>query len=169
MRFKIITALFVILTTACGSNKKTIEDKSVDVAQLLSIIDQNIDQEMIVKGTVNHVCSHSGRRCFLIDSTGEYSIRVEATGTIESFSKEIMGTEISVKGILREERLTSDEIEKMEADVQEKHPEDNENNGENCSAEMANIHKMRQWMKDHNKDYYAIYYVDGLSYEVAKQ
>ena len=166
MRISILMVAWVaLLLAACTSKPKQAEDNSVDVAQLLSVIDQNIDQEMYIVGTVNHVCSHSGRRCFLIDSTGVYSIRVEATGEIESFSKELVGTSIKVKGIVKEERLTLAEIEEMEVEVIEKHPEDAENNGENCSAEMANINKMREWMKEHGKDYYAIYYVDGLSYE----
>lgn len=167
MRIRILSiALLAISLMACNSKQQaTTEVKSIDVAQLLNVIDQNVDQEMTITGTVNHVCTHSGRRCFLIDSTGEYSIRIEAAGSIESFSQELIGTQIKVKTLVREDRLTAEEISQMESDVLEKHPED-ENNGENCSAEMANIHKMRQWMQDHNKDYYAMYYLDGLSYEV---
>ena len=168
MQIKILViAILSIFLVACNSKTQTnTGEKSVDVAQLLDVIDQNVDQEITITGIVNHVCTHSGRRCFLIDSTGEYSIRVEASGDIESFSQEIMGSQIKVKALVREDRLSAEEITEMEAEVLEKHPEDAENNGENCSAEMANINKMRQWMKDHNKDYYAMYYVDGLSYEV---
>lgn len=157
-----VATLFIV---ACNSKPQTTQEKSVDVAQLLNVVDQNVDQEVYITGTVNHVCTHSGRRCFLIDSTGEYSIKVEAAGEIGSFSQEQIGTVIKVKGVVREEKLTAEEINQMEADVLQKHPEDAENNGENCSAEMANVNMMREWMKEHGKDYYAIYYVDGLSYE----
>jgi hypothetical protein len=167
LRFYLI-ALTVIIIGACNTKPKTTEKQAVGVAQLLTIIDQNIDQELTIVGTVNHVCSHSGRRCFLLDSIGENTIRVEAAGEIESFSKELMGSTIKVKGLIREDRLTLAEIEEMEQDVLEKHPEDAEAAGENCSAEMSNIHKMREWMKEHGKDYYAIYYVDGLSYELVE-
>lgn len=169
MRFKIsIIVLLALITTACNSKQKPLEEKPVDVAQLLKMADNQVDQKVLITGTVNHVCSHSGRRCFLIDSTGEYSIRVEAAGTIENFPKEVMGNTILVKGILKEEQLTIAEIDEMEANVLEQHPEEAENNGENCSAEMANIKQMRNWMKEHGKDYYAIYYVEGLSYELVK-
>ncbi|MBN2805415.1 MAG: hypothetical protein JXR22_02055 [Prolixibacteraceae bacterium] len=160
--------LFTVLLSACQNNKKSSETDVLTVTQLLSNVDQLIDQELILTGTVNHVCSHSGRRCFLLDSLGDNTIRVEAGGEIESFSKELMGNTIQVKGFVREDRLTLAEIEEMELEVLEKHPEDAEADGETCSAEMANIHKMREWMKEPGKDYYAIYYVDGLSYDLVE-
>ncbi|MGF7138425.1 hypothetical protein [Roseimarinus sediminis] len=172
MKRTFILSLFIalVLLSACNQNKSqnTSAEQSLDVAGLLASVDQQIDQSISLSGTVNHVCSHSGRRCFLIDSTGEYSIRVEAGGAIESFSKELMGTTIVVKGILKENRLSAAEIDEMEVEVLEKHPEDAESDGETCSAEMSNINKMRAWMKEHGKDYYAIYYVEGSAYELAQ-
>ena len=166
MKVKLIILVFVVLGIAsCTTKKQSAEQKAVDVAKLLTMADNHFDQQVLIKGTVNHVCTHSGRRCFLIDSTGEHSIRVEAAGQIENFPKEIMGSEILVKGTLKEQCLTAEEIDQMEADLLEKHPEESEKNGENCSAEMSNIHQMRNWMKEHGKDYYAIYYVEGHSYE----
>ncbi|MFA9388627.1 MAG: hypothetical protein ACERKD_02385 [Prolixibacteraceae bacterium] len=166
MHLRIIIITFLVISlAACNTKPKASEEESVDVAQLLTILDQNVDQEVSIMGTVNHVCTHSGRRCFLIDSTGEYSIRIEAGGQIESFSQELIGSEIRVKGIVKEDRLSAEEINQMESDVLQKHPEDAQNTGENCSAEMANVNKMREWMKDHSKDYYALYYIDGISYE----
>lgn len=170
MQIKILILVFAtLLFTGCNSKQKTTENKSLDVMQLLADADNNVDKQIIITGTVNHVCSHSGRRCFLIDSTGEYSIRVEAAGEIENFPKEVIGSTLLVTGILKEQRLSADEIKQMEADVIEKHPEDAENNGENCSAEMTNILQMRKWMEEHQKDYYATYYVEGLSYETTEQ
>jgi len=133
MRISILmVALFALSLAACNSKPKQAEENSVDVTGLLAVIDQNIDQEIYIVGTVNHVCSHSGRRCFLIDSTGEYSIRVEAGGEIEKISKELIGNTIKVKGFVKEERVTLAQIEDMEVEALEKHPEDTEANGENA-------------------------------------
>lgn len=166
------TILFIILIlafSACNNSSKTkVETKTVNVAELLNIIDQNIDKEIYVTGTVNHVCSHSGRRAFLIDETGEYSIRIEAAGEIENFGKDLIGATLKVKCILKEERMTPQEIDEWEAEIIEKHPEQAAAEGEHCSAEMSNVKSMRQWMKDNNKDYYAIYYAEGVSYEVVE-
>jgi hypothetical protein len=163
----LIVALFAITVLACNNTQKT-TSKVYDVTQLLAVAENKIDTEVEITGRVNHVCSHSGRRCFLIDSTGDFSIRVEAGGQIESFSKEIIGSEIKVKGILKEEQLTADEITEWENELKEKDVQSAENQGETCSAEMANINNMRQWMKDHNKNYYAIYYIDGIQYALVE-
>ena len=46
---------------------------------------------------------------------------------------------------------------------------DEEKEGEQCSSEMANIEGMRKWMEENGKDYYAIYYVEGISYEMVER
>jgi hypothetical protein len=163
----ILILLAVALFACKNSPKESTEAKTVNVTELLSILDQNIDKEVIVSGTVDHVCSHSGRRAFLVDSTGENSIRIEAAGDIESFEKELIGSTLNVKCVIKENRWTNDEIAQMEIAVLEKHPEDAEADGENCSIEMQNIKQMRQWMKDNGRDYYVTYYAEGISYEVA--
>ncbi|MFB6317632.1 hypothetical protein [Saccharicrinis sp. FJH54] len=166
-----ILTLLTVALFACNSKSKESKAEAevitVNVSELIGSLDQNVDKVVVVSGTVDHVCSHSGRRAFLIDSTGEQSIRIEAAGDIESFGKELVGSNLKVKCVIKEDRLTADDIQQKEAAVLEKHPEDAEADGENCSIEMQNIKQMRQWMKDNGKDYYATYYAEGISYEVA--
>jgi hypothetical protein len=50
----------------------------------------------------------------------------------------------------------------LEKDVEKKKVEDA--TAESCAAELSNISDMRKWMKDHGKDYFVIYFMDGLSY-----
>lgn len=137
------------------------------VPELLKNAEELIDKEIKVKGMVEHVCSHSGRRCFLIDSVADESIKVEAGGEIESFGKELLGNNLEISGVFREYQYKATEIDEWEVKLKEEHG-DAENGGKQCAAEMANIESMREWMKEHGKDYYAIYYVDGLSYEVVE-
>ncbi len=138
----------------------------LNIEQVMKVAADKIGQEITFKGTVNHVCAHSGKRCILKNAEGNLSIRVEATGELEGFNKEIAGNDLLVTGILREKRLATSEINEMETNVKEKHK--GEEGGKHCSSEMANIKEMRDWMKAKNKDYYAIYYVDGTGYEVVE-
>lgn len=172
--FFLLFVAFAIVS--CNSNKsnKTTEDISEEVVatvytvpSLLENAESLIDQEIQITGLVDHVCSHSGRRCFLIDSVADESIKVEAAGDIESFNKELIGNNLLVTGILKEQQLKATEIDEWETKLVEEYG-DVENGGEQCASEMANITSMREWMKKHEKDYYAIYYVDGLSYEVVE-
>lgn len=140
------------------------ETSVVTIDQLLVNADKLVGKEVNFRGLVNHVCAHSGKRCILKNATGDLSIRVEATGNLEGFDKEMAGRDIKVSGILREKRLDEAAIDEWEVEVKAKHASEEEE--ENCSSEMANIKEMRGWMKENNKNYYAIYYVDGNNYEV---
>ncbi|MGZ2371184.1 hypothetical protein ACXR6G_15505 [Ancylomarina sp. YFZ004] len=139
---------------------------TLNIEQVMEVAADKVGQEISFKGVVNHVCAHSGKRCILKSADGNLSLRVEATGTLEGFNKEIAGNDLLVTGIIREKRLATSEIDELASEVMEKHK--GEEGGKHCSSEMANIKEMRAWMKDNNKDYYAIYYIDGTSYEIVE-
>jgi len=139
---------------------------TLSIEQVMEVAADKVGQEVRFSGVVNHVCAHSGKRCILKNNDGNLSIRVEATGKLEGFNKEIAGNDLLVTGILREKRLDAAYIKEWESEIKAKHK--GEEGGKHCSSEMANIEEMRSWMKDNNKDYYAIYYVDGTSYEVVE-
>lgn len=169
-----IMFLFIAFT-ACNNGKKnkntkeqtTIEDRKVEtVDHLMENAEKNIGKEVYVKGMVSHVCEHSGRRCFLVDSSEEVSVRVEAAGQIKGFNKELSGTIILVKGKLEEKKLTNEYINDFETKV--KTEEDTEEGGKHCNAQMQKIKKMRTWMTEHKKDYYPVYFITGESYEIVE-
>ncbi|MFA8434684.1 MAG: hypothetical protein ACEPOZ_09230 [Marinifilaceae bacterium] len=159
------------LLFACNGNQQTQKEaktdaiKAVTISNVLEIADKNIGKEVYFQGTVNHVCSHSGRRCILIDSTGNLSIRVEAGGKINGFNRELVGMKIAIKGTLQEKRLSTDFIDEWEKKTKAKEA-DIEEGGEHCSSELANIANMRDWMQKHHKNYYSIYFVNGNDYEI---
>ncbi len=154
-----------------SSNKKTdaavitqAEVQILNIEQVMQVAPDKVGQEIKFQGVVNHVCAHSGKRCILKNAEGNLSIRVEATGDMEGFNKEIAGNDLLVTGILREKRLLTSEIDEMETEVKGK----SEEGGKHCSSELKNIKEMRDWMKANNRDYYAIYYIDGTSYEIVE-
>ncbi|MBN2263646.1 MAG: OB-fold nucleic acid binding domain-containing protein [Prolixibacteraceae bacterium] len=160
--------LTFLLFFACNQPKNNAVDELISLEEFMSVAVDNVDAQVTVSGMVNHVCSHSGRRCFIVDSTGQISVRVEAAGEIENFGKELIGSKIKVDGLIKEVRLMADEIDEMEQEHIAEHPDEAEATGEHCSAEMANINKMREWMKVNGKNYYSIFYIDGLSYELVQ-
>lgn len=169
----LLAICFMMLSCNSAQEKKEenkqvaqIEQSALSIEQVMETASNNVGKEVYFKGTVGHVCAHSGKRCILKTADGKLSIRVEATGNLEGFKKELAGNDLLVTGILREKRLDTDYIDKWEADVKVKHADEKE--GEHCSSEMANIKEMRDWMKENNKDYYAIYFVDGTAYEIVE-
>jgi hypothetical protein len=177
----IILMSLALCAASCGSNPKqknaaatttstakadtAAVKSSYDVDSLLAVADALVNTTVSLRGYVTHTCKHSGKRCFLTDENQTASIRVEAKEGIGGFNRELVGSQIAVSGTLRERRISHGEVEELEKTVNKKQQEE-DGSAESCQAELNNIAKMRKWMKEHGKDYYAIYYVDGHEYEV---
>ncbi|WP_101690676.1 hypothetical protein [Dysgonomonas massiliensis] len=172
---KIILGLALILGfTACGNSSKqqTNDAEAVQaneaavvltLDEMIASADQYLDKEVTFKGHVTHTCKHAGKRCFMQGADDKLSIRVEAKGEIGGFNRELIGNEIVVTGVLKEKRLTQTEINEMENAIETKSIA-TDGSEESCDTERANVQAMRDWMKANNKDYFAIYYVDGQKY-----
>ncbi len=121
---KLTIILFVLaLFVACQNSTKK-ETAKEEVAVLTVDEIQKSGEELIgktvtVTGTVSHVCKHSGARCFLMGSSEDVTIRVEAGGSIGSFTQEQMGSDLKVTGILNEIRIDEDYLKKQEAEAME--------------------------------------------------
>ena len=166
---------FLSAVISCSENKKqaeTSKEEQTSVStntvtygldELLAVAEQELGKTITVTGYVTHTCKHAGKRCFIEGESQKASIRVEAKGEIGGFNRELVGSKLAIKGVLKERHLSEEYIFEMEKDVNIRVAE--ENSEENCAAELSNINDMRQWMKDNNKNYFVIYYMDGLSYE----
>jgi hypothetical protein len=108
MRKIALFSILVIILMACGQQPKQdskTQEKSVEVLSvddLLGKASDLADKEIVVKGTVMHVCKHGGGRCFLMGSTEDYTIRIEAGEKIGAFNQEQMGSDLLITGILKE-------------------------------------------------------------------
>jgi hypothetical protein len=112
-----LIGLVAILFASCGQQTKKQELKSentqveaiaLTVDQLLDQAPELADQEVVVKGTVMHVCQQGGQRCFLMGSNEDITIRVEAGEKIGAFKQEQMGSELEIVGMLKEVKTEAD-------------------------------------------------------------
>ena len=179
MKNLVFLSLFAVVLFSCNSKQSTevnadastkmtasADVPSFGLDELLNVADQYIDKTVIIEGHVTHTCKHAGKRCFIIGESKNVSMRIEAKGEIGGFNRELVGSKIRVVGPVKERRLSLEYIDQMEKDVNVKKAEDG--NAESCEAELSNINDMRQWMKDNNKDYYSIFFMDGQEYEVVE-
>jgi len=102
---------------SCGQAPKKQEAKQdetsketvvLSVDDLLAQAPDLADKEVVVKGTVMHVCQQGGQRCFLMGSSEDVTIRIEAGEKIGAFSQEQMGSELQIVGILKEVKTAAD-------------------------------------------------------------
>ena len=162
--------LFAVLASAlfsCSGNKKQAEiaDAKVELDQLIAVADQKVDNTVTVVGYVTHTCKHSGKKCFIVGESQKVSLRVEAQGDIETFSPELVGSKLAITGTLKEQHVSREYIDEWESGVILLQQSE-EANQESCAAELSSISEWRKWMEDNNKDYYVLYYMDGLKYDV---
>ena len=162
----ILVCIATLSIVGCkNANKKTQQESTPEISAADKALDVN--DTIVLKGIVKHTCSHSGRRCFMADTTGKLTIRVEAGGNIQAFNKELVNSEIVVTGVLQEQRLSQEYIDNWEKEVAEEEAK-GDKDADHCNSEKNSIQQMREWMKNHNKDFYSIYYVNGIDYEIVK-
>ncbi|MGE0019788.1 MAG: hypothetical protein AB7S72_08995 [Draconibacterium sp.] len=96
----------VFLFFGCGNATK--KQQEAEQAKVVLTVDELYEQaaelsdkEVVVKGTVYHVCKEGGARCFLMGSNENINIRVEAGEKIGAFTQEQMGSELEISGILK--------------------------------------------------------------------
>lgn len=191
MKQILFVSLILFCLNSCG--KKTSENQSspegqstaFSVEKLVASAESEVGKEIQLKGVVTHVCKHSGKKCFLAGDTENLTMQVMAGGDITSFDKELIGSEIIVKGTLKEgKRISKEDIasqeqavnEEMKASQNHEHgegcnhgDEKGESAAHQCESKLNNIKQMQAWMEKNNKDFYALYYIDGVSYELAEK
>lgn len=157
-----LISLFALILFGCGNTGKqqAVVEKPEDaivlsVDELYGNAADLVDKEVVVKGTVMHVCKEGGARCFLMGTTEDINIRVEAGEKIGAFNQEQMGSELEIVGILKEV-IT-------EADAH------NPNHGEGEATEneeTANAHKVIAQAQESAE---VVYFIEGLKVKEVKE
>ena len=175
--FTFFTMALALTLASCQGNQKkaqaeeavaevTTEVTEVTPEKVLAEGASLVGKEVQIKGTVDHVCHHGGKKCRLAGTTEGSWIQVMARGEIKEFAQELVGSEIVVKGTVKERKITKEMVAEQEnATKTAMEKADTKEAKAHCSSSMGNVEKMKQWMADNNKDYYAVYFVEGVSFE----
>ena len=158
-QFLFLFILAAMLSSCTENSSKT----AYTVNELMDTVSTQIDKEVRVRGKVNHVCKHSGMKCFIVNENEDLSMQIMAGGIIKSFDNDLIGSEIEAVGIVREHRMEKEQIDEREKTAHDQMHEEGAH--EQCQAMLNNVAQMREWMAKNNKDYYAIYYIDGIRYK----
>lgn len=155
---KLIFILFVgLVVFGCG-NSKNQQTATTEVPQEVVVLTveelyQNAadleNKEVVVKGTVIHVCKETGERCFLMGSNEDINIRVEAGEKIGIFEQELMGSDLEISGVLK--------MVKGEADAH--NPGQGHGKGEKEDADTEEVHKI---IAESQEAAETIYFIEGM-------
>ncbi|MCB2221262.1 MAG: hypothetical protein KQI35_12765 [Bacteroidetes bacterium] len=119
-----------------------------------------VDQEIMVEGIVDHVCKHGGKKLFLVSDEGDLHVDSDTR-----FDEALTGSDIKVKGIVREFRVDEAYCLKMEEDNIQSHKK-GETDEDLYEMKMAQIKEYRDSMAAAGVDHLSFYSVEYVSHEV---
>lgn len=135
----------VTLLGACGNEKKTnssdeVADEkkceSISVDSFLVVAADYVGKELTVKGTVDHVCKHGGKRINVFTNDPNVTIHGEASEGVGSFDVELEGSDVCITGTVLETKIDMAYVDEWETKVKEQIAEEGEE-GEDADAEYV--------------------------------
>jgi len=164
MKNLVLIGILAFLFLGCGNQNKK-QQQSVEPQAVVLTVDELYekaselsDKEVIVKGTVMHVCKQGGGRCFLMGSNEDINIRVEAGEKIGAFTQEQMGSDLEITGILK--------IVRTEADAHNPGKEHGEDSTEETDSIADEAHRI---IAESLEDAEIVYFIEGLSVKEIKE
>lgn len=156
-------------------DEKQAQPTALTVDELQKQAKDLVGKEVTVKGTVTHVCKEAGARCFVMGSSEDIIIRIEA-GKIGSFTQEQMGSDLEIRGILREVQIDEADLKEMQQadakgesankahalghDGPSMHTVDG---GKHDSTSQAQkLEQMSNKLAESKDGYVPVYYIDGI-------
>ncbi len=172
MMKKIAFLLFLIISiVSCKTeNKKgedVIETKIIETPMLAigefdTKAGEFVNKEVQIKGIVDHVCKHGGKKILMVTDDGD----VHVTSN-ERFDEALKGNEITLTGVVAEERIDESTCLQMEEDNIKSHSE-GASNKEQFEAKTAHIQQYRNQMKANNSDHISNYSLKYISHTKAE-
>ena len=172
---KFFVFIFFILLMAC--NGKTNNDNSAGnseseetvsailVDDLLNNPETYVGKVVEVEGLVTHVCKHSGKRLHLTSTASNDMIRVEATGDIRQFERELEGSDVIITGKVQKLVVDEDYLAKWENELSAG-TETHDHNQSEAESETEQLNNLRARLEHSGQDQLISYWVDGTSFRI---
>ena len=137
---------------------KTVETPVLALGEFDSKAGNFIAQEINVTGIVDHVCKHGGKKILLVTDLGDAHVFSE-----ERFDEALMGSEITVTGVVLEERIDESYLLKMEEDNIKSHSE-GKSNQEQFDNKKKHVQQYRDKMIADSVDHISNYSLQYVSH-----
>jgi len=169
------------IMVSCGNKEQKKEaccDKEmtkVTVEQVMENMQTYVDKDIVIVGTVNHVCSHGGKRMFIMGENPDVAIKIIPNEEMGVFEKELEGSHVIVTGILEELRIDEAYVANLEAELTEGgdneavHDHSGGTHEEEAEAEnekKTQIEAMRTQIAESENGYYSQFWIVASKFEV---
>lgn len=119
----IVCAVIIANNSGCKNTGKQAAD-SVKVSNTLSVDsflvapEKWAGKEVIISGTISHVCKHSGKKLFLFTADPERTVKVNAGGSFSTFDLKYEGSDVEITGtVVEDEKIDANALNEWEADI----------------------------------------------------
>lgn len=187
-----LIAAFGLFLAACNQSSKTktktanadqtevAKPVKVSVDSFLTVAENYLGKELIVYGTVDHVCKHGGKRLKMFGNNPQHTIHAEAAEALGQFNAELEGSDICVTGIVAENQMDSAYIAEYEANIKKAmneadasdtemdEPDMEHKKGVDHHATLEKIENWKQEIKTNGKGYISTYYLEASEYHKKK-
>lgn len=175
MKKIVLISCIALLFVACGQSKKqnakvVEQEKAAVVLTIDQVLEQAMelaDKEVLITGTVMHVCKSGGERCFLMGSNEDITIRVEAGEKIGAFTQEQMGSDLQIVGILKEVKSEADAHNPAKEHGEGEHAEGE--HGEHDHAHDADADAAHEVIAANQEAAERIFFIEGLKLKESKE
>jgi len=172
----LILSAVVLFFAACRGDESDVKNDSdttsVESAEMpeinLSEFDTKagefVGKEIRVSGIVDHVCKHGGKKILLVD--GDNSLHVFNDNR---YDEELSGSEISLIGIVEEEKIDEAYLTEWWNHELGSHSEGTDSDKEQLAEADATIQQIRDSLKAEGVDYFSEYSLKYVSHEEKKE
>ena len=178
-----VAACFTMMS--CGGGKKqaqNAEEVAMSIDEVMEKAADLVEQTVVIEGVCTHTCSHGAKKMFLVGSDDSKTLRIEA-GELGAFDTKVVNNVVTIKGIIKEERIDEAYLQdweaRLKAQTEEKHGNGDGEGGcdteKNARGETANTTegriadfraKIAAEKEATGKEYLAFYHVVANSYEI---
>lgn len=177
--------ILAAVIVSCGNKEQKKETSNnteiakVTVDQVMADIQNYVDKDVLIEGTVNHVCAHGGKRMFIMGSDPDVAIKITPSEEIGVFDRELEGSHVKVTGTVKELRIDEAYVANLEKELAEGsdneavHNHSGEKHDEEATAEAAKeknaqIEAMRAKIAESENGYYSQYWIEAKKFEVTE-
>lgn len=177
-----VLLLMALVLFSCGTKQQkenqeaTNKSTAVSVDKILSNTNAFVDKEVVVEGLVNHVCSHSGKRMFILGNNPDEALRITPNDKIGVFDKELEGNTVEIKGVLKELIINDEYVAQLEKEISEgmdnealhDHSGGGHEEEESAvdSSKIKQVEQMKADIAESEKGFVAQYWIEASKVEI---
>ena len=127
-KYVVALVALVFVLTACENQQKkekTSEEEVILIEEIVPVslsdfdvkAEELVGKQVMLSGTVDHVCKHGGQRMFVIETGSEGRVKVTPDENIAAFKTDLEGQSVKLIGIVEEQRIDEDYLKEWEEEI----------------------------------------------------